>query len=188
MLKKIYAKFAEIGFIKKLMQISFFEKVLSYEFLVYLVFGVLTTLVNFVVSFICNKIFGLGTIFSIDIFSHTFNFTWAYVTNIIAWIASVLFAYFTNKILVFENFDWSGRNVLREMASFFSARLLSLLLFELGFFAAADNLALNAGLSENASYWIAKILAAVLTVLFNYVASKFVIFKNKKKEKQGVDE
>lgn len=181
-MKKLYDKIMQLKFMQKLMEKSFFRKVLSYEFLIYVVFGVLTTLVNFVISFICNKIFGYGIIKEFTLFSKTIKFSWVYVTNIISWVGAVLFAYFTNKAFVFEVKDWSPKVVAREIVSFFSARIVSLLAFDLGFFAIVYNIFIKISVSDGASYWIAKIAAAVFTVLFNYVFSKFIIFKKKNSE------
>ncbi len=181
-MKKLYDKIMQLKFMQKLMEKSFFQKVLSYEFIIYVVFGVLTTLVNFVISYICNKIFGYGIIKEFILFSKTIKFSWVYVTNIISWVGAVLFAYFTNKAFVFEVKDWSPKVVAREMVSFFSARIVSLLAFDLGFFAIVYNIFIKIGVGDGASYWIAKIAAAVFTVLFNYVFSKFIIFKKKNSE------
>ena len=61
-MKKLYDKVMQLKLMQTLMKKTFFQKVLSYEFIIYVVFGMLTTLVNFVISFICNKIFGYGVI------------------------------------------------------------------------------------------------------------------------------
>lgn len=177
------SKFMQLKFMRKITKSLFVQKLFSYEFVIYVVFGVLTTLVNFVISFICNKIFGYGIIKEFTLFSKTIKFSWVYVTNIISWVGAVLFAYFTNKAFVFEVKDWSPKVVAREMVSFFSARIVSLLAFDLGFFAIVYNIFIKMSVSDGASYWIAKIAAAVFTVLFNYVFSKFIIFKKNSEDK-----
>ena len=83
---------------------------------------------------------------------------------------------------MFEVKDWTPKVVAREMLSFFSARIVSLLAFDLGFFAIVYNIFIKISVSDGASYWIAKIAAAVFTVIFNYVFSKFIIFKKKNSE------
>lgn len=184
LMKKLYNKIMNFAFFQRLMRISFFEKILSYEFIIYVIFGVLTTAVNFAVSFVCNKIFGYGVIASFDLFSKTIDFKWVYVTNIIAWVCAVLFAYFTNKAFVFEVRDWSAKVVAREMLSFFAARVFSLVAFDLGFFALVENLLLKASAGDTAAYWTAKIAAAVFTVVFNYIFSKFMIFRKNREDKK----
>ena len=181
-MKKLYDKVMQLKLMQTLMKKNFFQEVLSYEFVIYVVFGMLTTLVNFVISFICNKIFGYGVIKEFTLFSRMIKFSWVYVTNVISWVCAVLFAYFTNKSFVFEVKDWTPKVVAREMLSFFSARIVSLLAFDLGFFAIVYNIFIKISVSDGASYWIAKIAAAVFTVIFNYVFSKFIIFKKKNSE------
>ena len=69
------------------------------EIVLYVFFGGLTTLVNFVVYLGLKNLFGVPMVAS----------------NIIAWVVSVLFAYVTNKIYVFESKDTSPRAILREL-------------------------------------------------------------------------
>ena len=90
---------------------SLFKKVVNRETVLYIVFGVLTTLVNFV-SF---KLFDvlLGTKLYL-------------VTNVIAWVIAVAFAYVTNKLFVFESKSWALPVIRREIPSFVAARLFSL--------------------------------------------------------------
>ena len=73
----------------------------------YLVFGVLTTLVNYA------------------IYLPLYNFAhlsggWS---NAIAWVGAVIFAFFTNKPFVFRSHDWSAKVVLPEAAKFVCCRL-----------------------------------------------------------------
>lgn len=57
------------------------------EIINYLIFGVLTTIVNYVVYLICAKMFLLNV----------------ETSTIVAWILSVLFAYITNAKFVFDS-------------------------------------------------------------------------------------
>ena len=77
--------------------------------LVYLVFGVLTTVVNYIVYFPLDRL--LQT---------------AWLSNSIAWVFAVLFAYVTNKPFVFESHDWSMKTVAPEFAKFVGTRIASL--------------------------------------------------------------
>lgn len=122
------------------------------EVLLYLIFGVLTTLVNIIVYAISTKIFHINWEFS----------------NILAWILSVLFAYVTNRNYVFESKD---NNILREMCSFFGFRILSFVL-DMGFMYLFVNL-----LKTNDM--IAKFIVQVIVIVLNYVFSKLFIFKKK---------
>ena len=66
------------------------------DVLAYLVFGVLTTVVNYLVYLPC---------FNLLHFS-------AAVSNVIAWVVAVAFAYLTNKPFVFKSYDWSAKTVI----------------------------------------------------------------------------
>lgn len=118
----------------------------------YLFFGGMTTLVNWITYAILTGI------------SDDFNKSLA---NTIAWFAAVLFAFFTNKFLVFKH--KSSEHFLREFLTFFGARALSGLV-EIGGFALFVEVI---GFND----WIVKIAIAIFVVIANYVLSKFLIFK-----------
>ena len=126
------------------------------EILMYLIFGVLTTVVNIVSYFLLARILHIDTV----------------VSTVIALILSILFAYITNKLFVFESKSWEPAIVFKEVISFGAARIISLL-FETGFLALTVEII---GVPE----LIAKVIAAVFVVIINYVASKLFIFKKKK--------
>ena len=121
------------------------------ELINYLIFGVLTTLVNIVT-------FYLLTMISVD---------WQ-ISNMIAWITSVLFAYITNKLFVFES---KNNNIVKELVSFISFRLLSLGIDMICMYLFIDILSIPS--------LISKIIVNVIVVILNYVFSKLFIFKEK---------
>ncbi len=123
--------------------------------LVYLVFGVLTTAVNYAVFLPC---------------SHVFKY--AAVSNAIAWVVAVLFAYFTNKPFVFGSHDWSLSVVVPEFLKFAGTRLASGLL-ETGILAVAVD-----GLKGDKVVW--KVITSVIVVVLNYIGSKLLVFRGKK--------
>lgn len=182
--EKLYDKIFAVPFFKMFLKIPGLEKLLQYEVISYLFFGVLTTVVNFVVSFLCNKAggenYGERVLFSVG----AFDFRWTYMVQTVAWIASVLFAFVTNKLFVFESRSTKAKDIAKEITSFFGARILSFLVFELLLFAVAEKVLLHF-VSPNAAYWLAKTLfSGILVIVFNYVASKLVIFKKKDGEKE----
>ena len=128
------------------------------EALLYLFFGGCTTLVNIIT-------FNLLRYFHVD-----FN-----ASNVIGWILSVLFAYVTNKIFVFESKVKSKKGVLKEAGSFFGFRIVSLVM-DLVFMNVTVML-----LNWN-EFWM-KILSNVFVVIANYVFSKVFIFRGEKHEK-----
>lgn len=125
------------------------------ELILYLFFGGCTTLVNIVSYFVLTDLLGIDFL----------------VSNAIAWVLSVLFAYVTNRIWVFKSAAAGFVPVVKEMASFFGFRLLS---------GGLDMLIMYVGVSVMAlpDEWI-KIFANVLVILLNYVFSKLFIFKKK---------
>lgn len=144
---------------------AFIRKVLSKEVVLYLVFGFLTTVLNFAVY-------------------HLFNlWTDVLISNVIAWIAAVVFAYITNKLFVFESKSWAPALVIREALSFAAARLLTLGIEELGLFIMITklrlDLALNTPLISGKN--TIKIILSVIVIILNYVFSKVIIFKKKQK-------
>lgn len=83
-----------------------FEKIRAliekhWDMVSYLFFGVLTTVVNYLVYLPLYNLLGIS----------------AAVSNIIAWVAAVAFAYVTNKPFVFKSHDWSIETVFRSWAN-----------------------------------------------------------------------
>lgn len=133
------------------------------EMITYLIFGVLTTVVNYVVYWLCTLIL------TPDIFLKDKNYL---VSNVICWIAAVVFAYVTNKLFVFESRSWKLSVVGREVVSFVGARLVSLA-FDMGFMFVFVSLI---GMNE----FIAKLIVQIVVVILNYIFSKLFIFRKKK--------
>lgn len=123
------------------------------DVLLYLVFGVLTTVVNYVVYLPCYNLLGLS----------------ASVSNVIAWVFAVAFAYLTNKPFVFGSHDWSRKTVIPELTKFVGGRIASGALETAIIFVTVDLICWNG----NAM----KLVTSVLVVVLNYIFSKFLIFK-----------
>ena len=87
----------------------------------------------------------------------------------LSWIIAVTFSYFANRIFVFES---KNPKIFKEMISFFSARLVTLLLDMGTMFVLATLLQIN--------YNFSKIIAMVLVTVGNYVISKVFVFKKGK--------
>ena len=126
------------------------------EAILYLIFGGFTTLIN---------ILSYSLLYYAVGFSNT-------LSNIFAWIVSVVFAYITNKLFVFENKSFAFPKIFVELFSFFSCRLLTGIL-DIGImFLFVDVLLMNA--------LLIKVISNVVVIILNYVASKFLIFKRRK--------
>ncbi len=142
------------------------------EGILYILFGGLTTLVNFAVLKLCNMALGE------EIYL---------VSNVIAWLASVIFAYVTNKLFVFESKSWAPRLIAREMISFAGARVLSLGLEEVGLWILVDlchmdRLTWTVFSIDIGGIMIAKLILAVVVVILNYIFSKLFIFKKNRSQ------
>lgn len=128
------------------------------EIIMYLIFGVLTTIVS------------IGSYF---IFTHTFLDAYdsiqLQIANILAWIISVCFAYITNRKYVFDS---KNEHVLKEISSFFSSRILTLLI----------DMTLMALLVSLLNYndTIAKVIVQIIVIIGNYILSKLIVFKKEK--------
>lgn len=149
------------------------KKFVNRETILYLIFGVLTTLVDAVVFWAMNRLIGV----SYYLLNHTISF-----------VAAVLFAYFTNKSLVFNSRDWSGKTLIRELISFFGGRLftfgvgmLLLVIAEEVFHASDYVLHITKRLSFNGLEIVKYTLIAVITMVLNYVFSKVLVFRKKSK-------
>ena len=125
------------------------------EVISYLFFGVLTTVVNFVVYFACTD--GLHI-----------NYLAA---TAVSWVAAVLFAYVTNRTWVFESKVSGFMPILREMAVFVGCRVFSGVMDMGIMFISVDMI----GISDR----IAKFVTQVAVVVLNYIFSKIIIFRNK---------
>ncbi|PRS02152.1 hypothetical protein C6W24_05860 [Bacillus atrophaeus] len=124
----------------------------------YIIMGIFTTAVNISSFYILVEI--LNTDYK--------------TATVIAWILSVLFAYITNKIYVFQQKTSDMRSLLRELTAFFSVRLLSLGI-DLGMM-----ILLVSQFHTNET--LAKILDNVVIVVVNYIASKWLVFKKTTEE------
>jgi len=126
-----------------------------WDILSYLFFGVLTTVVNYVIYLPCYNLLELSAV----------------VSNGIAWVVAVAFAYLTNKPFVFRSYDWSAKTVVPELSKFVGCRVGSGLAESLILLVAVDMLGWNGNL------W--KLLTNVLVVILNYIGSKLLVFAKK---------
>lgn len=135
------------------------------ETISYLFFGVLTTVVNYIVFWLALRLMGED------------GALWA---NVIAFAAAVLFAYVTNKLFVFNSKCWAWAVLRREFPSFVGGRLFSFALEEVGLWLCVDILSVgDAALFGVNGVLIAKAVLNVVVIAVNYILSKFLIFRKK---------
>ena len=145
------------------------DKFFTREIITYIIFGVLTTAVNLVTFYIFKKIFisiGWEGVFNkllgsagwdkaLELLGSGTDYLDA---TVIAWTVAVIFAFVTNKLIVFESKSWKPAVAGKEFVGFIGARLFSLLKW---------------------NDFVAKFIVQVIVVILNYVFSKLLIFKNK---------
>ena len=145
------------------------KKLLNRETILYIVFGVATTVVNYVV------------------FHLLYNVLWnqenSLIANAAAFVAAVIFAFVVNKLFVFESKSWNAATLKREVPSFLAARIGSFGIEEAGLFLAEKVFKLGGviaiTLGETELDWITviKVALAFIVVALNYVFCKLFVFK-----------
>lgn len=126
-----------------------YEKIILYIF-----FGGLTTLINILGYYLLYQVMGLPNMLS----------------NLIALVISILFAYVTNKTKVFKSKRNSYRELFKEIGLFYSARALTGAMDMLIMFIGIDLLGFN--------YMVIKIISNIVVIVSNYILSNVIIFKN----------
>ena len=137
-----------------------FPHLVNRETVSYVVFGVLTTVVNIVAFQVCFNTFPMT-----PVLRNT-------VSNTIAWILAVVFAYVVNKLFVFQSRVDTLRAAVKECGLFIGARLLSLGVDAVGMVLMVNVARLNKAFS--------KIAMNVVVMVMNYFFSKWIIFTGKK--------
>ena len=137
-----------------------FEKIRTivkdhWDIITYLVFGVLTTVVNYAIYLPCLNLLRMP----------------AAVSNCIAWVVAVAFAFVTNKPFVFGSHDWSLKTVIPELGKFVATRISSGAIETVILLVAVDTL------GGNGNIW--KLITQVLVIIINYVGSKLLVFRKK---------
>ena len=137
------------------------------EIINYLFFGVLATVVSLGVKYLL--------LFTILDATNAFELQ---LSVIISWFAACTFAYITNRLWVFES---KSKEIIKEVTKFFTSRLVTLGLEMLIMFIFVTALGLNSDI------WVIvwTLVAQIVVIVGNYILSKLLVFKNKKKEEEG---
>lgn len=125
------------------------------ELILYVVFGGLTTLINYIIYFPLFNYCGFSAAFS----------------NAIAWLMAVFFSFLVNKQFVFKSYDWSAKMIFPEALKFAGCRVGSGLIETAALFVTADILQLDGNI------W--KLVVSVLVIIINYVGSKLLVFRKR---------
>lgn len=133
------------------------KKLINKETILYVIFGVLTTIVNLIAYYLFSNIININYL----------------ISNAIAWIISVVFAYITNKFFVFNSSYINKDVIIEEFIKFMNCRLISGLSEVVLLFLFVDLLLMND--------IVGKLIIGILVATINFIFSKVFIFK-------GVDE
>lgn len=123
------------------------------QYILYLFFGGVTTLVSWASFYVCARLLYIPTVPS----------------NVISWILAVAAAYVTNRKWVFESTATGFRRVIKEIISFTVSRLLSLGVETLLLWITVDICGWNDMLM--------KVIISIAVIIINYIFSKFLVFK-----------
>jgi len=136
------------------------------ELVIYAIFGIGTTCVNWLVYSMAVKYFSINL----------------NAANILAWVIAVIFAFIVNKYFVFRSISWKKDTVIKEFGLFVGARVVS---------GAVEILGLPILLWLGATWTLlgvkglpAKVLISIVVIILNYIFSKFYIFPNKNNRKE----
>lgn len=141
--------------ISKLKYLNFISKI-YYKYRqiwLYLFWGVVTTITNILIYFILANLININYI----------------ISTILAWLISILVAYFSNRTYVFES--KTNNRKIKEFINFLISRLFTLLLDVVGMYIGISILLINDVLM--------KVLINILIIVANYIISKLFVFKNK---------
>ena len=131
------------------------KKVCAKEVIFYVIFGVLTTIINLGVFYVLS-----------DLLKWNEN-----LSNVIAIVVAVLFAYFTNKDLVFHSEAKDFKAKWKEFAKFISGRAFTMVIEWVG-----GALLFLTPIPQ----MISKLIVTVIVVILNFFISKFFAFKKAK--------
>ena len=131
------------------------------DIILYIIFGIATTLVNFISYTVLVKFLSQDMTFS----------------NLISWVVSVSFAFITNKIFVFSSRSFKLKIFFREFASFYGSRIITGIM-EIVFPTVLFKLGLDFEFFGVKGF-VAKAIVNVVIIILNYVFSKLFVFKNK---------
>lgn len=125
------------------------------DVILYLVFGVITTIANIAAYYMASRLLHCGTL----------------VSTVFAWIVAVTLAWLTNRVWVFHSSARGVAAIARELMAFYLCRIATGIADLIIMLLCVDLMHLNDV--------IIKTLANVVVIVLNYVASKWIIFKKK---------
>lgn len=134
------------------MVLKIWNKLINRESVSYIIFGVLTTLVDWSAYAICWR---MGMDYR--------------VSTVISWCAAVLFAFVTNKLFVFQSWNLGLHLLWKEFLSFVGCRAATGLFTVIAMIVMVDYLHMNE--------FLGKLIVSAISLILNYIFSKLFIFK-----------
>lgn len=129
------------------------KRILNKETISYVIFGILTTIINLISYYFFSNIISINYL----------------ISNIISWIISVSFAYVTNKLYVFNSKDKNKDVVIKEFIKFVNCRLTSGVIEMILLFLLVNMIKVNDIIS--------KFVIGVIVVVLNFIFSKVFVFQ-----------
>ena len=144
---------------------SLIKKLANKETVLYLIFGVLATVLNIVLFYLFINIWKMST----------------GLGNILDTIICILFQYFTNRIWVFESKN-NGKEAIKEFIQFILARGLTAIIDQIFVVVGVDFfVAKYISYSQQGIFSVGiKILSNIIVIVLNYIFSKLFVFNKKK--------
>ncbi len=141
---------------------NLFKKFLTKEVIFYVIFGVLTTIVNILTSYILKAFVHLDE----------------NIASTIGIIVCILFAYFTNRKLVFNSSANTIKEKMIEFSKFILGRSFTMVIEIVGVFLLVDIFHTFYGLfNDNIAFLINKCIISFIVIVLNFFISKFFTFK-----------
>ena len=138
------------------------KKFVTKEIILYGITGVMTTIINFGVSYLLyNK--------------------WHINENsvtIIAWFVTVTIAYILNAIWVFEDYYKNLISEIVKIGKFYASRIFTYVVEALGLYIFITLLGFN--------FWVVKCSVTIVVIILNYILAKFLVFLRKDYSKKGI--
>lgn len=140
-----------------------FKIIIKYkEIIMYIIFGGLTTFVNWAIYTLLVHYIHAGIT----------------ISNAVAWIVSVIFAFITNKLWVFESKSTKPIMLIKEFTSFIASRAITGAM-EIAGVPLLVKIGLDQTIFGIEGAW-SKLIVSIVVVILNYVFSKLIVFKKKK--------
>ena len=143
------------------------KDIISIEMLKYMAVGVFTVIIDVGIYTLCYKFIPLET------------YILTSLSTIISWVAATLFAFFANKIFVFNSRNVSRKRFWFEFLTFVGGRVVTLILSMVLLILMIDFWSLD--------YFWSKVIVNILVIIINYVVSKTLTFRKFESELSNSD-